>query len=304
MKSMYLTFGVSLICILISNNIRGSEIIFNQCIVNVSNLALREKPANKSYKIAILFKGKKLYILEENVKEETVNDVKGYWYKVKTNQNKIGYVFSAEVFKVEGVEKRYDKTDFQKEKYCTNKEKNIYKCSTKIEKELLNIHSDIIRKGNSLILKLENGKELNFTDHDEGTINETLHVLRGYLEEINYYILYMTHNNGWSYFLINKKNGEMIDVGGFPHCISLDKKNIVILLNYRDFPGYGGFQIINVKNPKPEKSLEYDFFLIPYNATWINNEEFIIDVYSSTKNKYYQHKIKVFKQNNKWCVED
>jgi hypothetical protein len=312
MKQILKILGLTLICFNLSIQKAEPEIILNKYIVNVSALVLREKPDVKSTNLAILFKGKELHLLEDTVKEETINGIKGFWLKVKTNQNKIGYVFGAYVSKIQIIDndKIPHQTDPFEKQFCAKVYPNGCECAQAIEKALLKSDSAVLRKNKSLIIKAENGKENVYTDKDDETTDSYGHALRGYFKDINYYVILTCYYEAGKFILINKKNGISFEILGFPHSISPSKKNILILVNDE---GFSGIQILNIESGKPTIGIEFNTELSinnykwqPHDATWIGNDQIEIDVHSAIDHEYnyYIHKVRVSKENNKWIVED
>jgi len=63
-----------------------------QYLVTVNNLRLRKSPGADGEFLAFLKEGEKVIFLEKG-SQETINDIKGNWIKVKTDSDKIGWCF-------------------------------------------------------------------------------------------------------------------------------------------------------------------------------------------------------------------
>lgn len=271
--------------------------------VKVSALVLREKPDITSNKIYILFKGQLLTILEYNVKTETINGVNGTWVKIKSNQNKEGYVFGAYISPVEFYQNCKYQINPVTDQYCKGIN-NSQNCSIKIEKELIKIFPEVIRKDKVLLLKAENGKEIILQDNDINTDSCYYYNFRGYLKDINYYLIHIQLYEGSQYTLINKKNGEGVNIINFPRSLSSDKKYVLALSD--DAYSTLGFQIINISGDKPLIEINHKSNWIPYDVTWIDNNSFELSVNTEIieKHTFYSHKVRVTKKDDKWIVED
>jgi hypothetical protein len=273
-------------------------------IVNVPALILREKPDTNSNKLDVLFKGKSLEVLEIDSKIDTINGIKGNWVKVKTKQNIEGYTFGAYIIPTQLKDNYTFQEDPLSEQYCKNIG-NSYECSKKIERELLKTSLDIIRNENSLILNIDNEKELIFKDKDVKNDSCYYYNFRGKLNEINYSIIRIQFYEGSRFTLINNKNGMSVDTENFPKSISPDKKYLLILCDEIDY-SFAGLQLINISNEKPEIEFQYESNWIPHDAQWIDNNiiELKVDSPFTNEHKFYSHNVRVKKINNKWTIEE
>lgn len=273
-------------------------------IVKTSALVLRKKPDFNSASICRLFTGEELHVLEFLSREETTGNIDRSWVKVKTSQNKEGYVLNAFIEPVKFINDIPYLDDELSDRYCKTKSENEY-CVEIIEKKQLKLYPEFTRSGSTLTLTLRNGKKINFTDNDADSDNCYNYYFREYLPEINYYLLTKKFHEGGASVLVNRTNGENLTIADYTIIPSPDRQNLMILSNEMAYT-IATLQIVNIASGSPLIRLDYNagHFEAPYEATWIDNQHCEINSTKCHEGRCFSHTILVTKTGDKWIVED
>src|SRR5688572_6752447 len=94
-----------------------------------------------------------------------------------------------------------------------------------MEKYLLKTNSQYFSiQDSTLVLKLQNGKQLKFPKWD--SVNDLGYNFENFFPDINYYLLRVQFYEGDGWMLVNQKNGASQFVGGRPY-FSPDKKQVI-----------------------------------------------------------------------------
>lgn len=153
---------------------------------------------------------------------------------------------------------------------------NYYECEQAIEKIQIENYGDWVnREGETLHLKLDNGKTTDLKDRHTNDDNSIAFSFIKYIEEINAYLVSVQYYEGGSYLLIGKTSGDQTGIIGGNIAVSPDRQRVVIW-NMDLEAGYtpNGFQVILVVFNR--FSVEYEQIQDqwgPANARWISDTE-------------------------------
>ena len=166
-------------------------------IVNTPSLILREQPTTRSEKIASLFNGRALKVIDTYEKIVKINKISSNWFKVVTFDNKIGYVFGGYLKEPESCDSisKFALNDPLRNNLCKDIN-NYYECSALVEQKEIKKYKFVKRKDKELIITLSNGKELKYTDiiPQKMKIDTeiTHHTFREYIENNKFLYNYIT----------------------------------------------------------------------------------------------------------------
>jgi hypothetical protein len=213
---------------------------------------IREAPDQKSKQLGTVKKDHSVQLISETDKSLEIDGIKGKWFKILYNGIE-GYMFSGYLkeadyikVKIEDEENYFGKID-NNQIYFNDKnnlnENNIKKYPDKI-----------LRKGPSLTIKLSNGKQLEYTDDKKSDYNlrDKSYQFIDYFGKAGLFLIIKMVGQGYSFLLINEKNGATLTVSGYP-IFSPDFKKCIC---YNNDPMFRGLEILNLKSEKFEFSFD------------------------------------------------
>lgn len=110
---------------------------------------------------------------------------------------------------------------------CPDTIRNSHNCAIYLENRLLQENNKLfLRQGNTLIIKLRNGKEKIYVDKDKDDHSKSFNFVK-YFPEIDYGLVHVQYYEGDTYFIINLLNGKDKDIQGFP-LLSPNKKRFAV----------------------------------------------------------------------------
>jgi len=160
----------------------------------------------------------------------------------------------------------------------SSKQDNGYEANKAFEKYILPFYkANVIRDKEKLIIWLDNGNKQIYTDKDFDDDRNEFYCFRDYIKKINAYLISIHYYEGGEFKLINKNNGNFVNISGIPR-ISPNKSKFVIankdLLSQYTTNGLWVYRIDN-----NEYKLEYE--IKPENwgtnkIEWINENQILV----------------------------
>ncbi|MFA6449282.1 MAG: hypothetical protein WCX65_07445 [bacterium] len=191
-------------------------------------------------------------------------------------------------------------------KLCKNIS-SVYACSQAIEKFQLKRFGKLVkRKNKRLYLNIDSNKQVVIQDKILNKLqdneNDTLYSFRSFDKDINVYEVEIQYYESGALLLVNKANGEQIEVIG--HIKRSPDKKRIISYNMDLQAGFdpNGFQILKLSNNHFIKELDVELKNWgPSNAKWINKTEVEIEktIFSSHGETIIGTARYILK-NNKW----
>jgi hypothetical protein len=243
-------------------------------IVNTESLILREQPSIRSKKIASLFNGRALKVVDSDERIIKINHIASNWFRVSTFDNKTGYVFGGYLKEPESCETagKLSLNDPLRNNLCRDIS-NYYECSALVEQKEIKKYKFVTRKNKELIIRLSNGNELKYTDvipqKKEDGIKITHYTFREYIRTINSFIITSHYYEGGTDTLVNHNSGESIRIWNTPVIISPDAGHILIISGVSTYKTCG-IQILKNGSLSAESIFETSEYN-PVNAKWIDN---------------------------------
>jgi len=118
---------------------------------------------------------------------------------------------------------------------CPERTRNYHECSLYLESLVIQSHPNrFVRNGNSLKVKLQNGKTARFTDtpsdkDGQNSDDVVAYAVVKYFSDIHYALIAVAFWEGGTYYLLNMTTGEKIEIGG-EAVLSPDKRRIAVWL--------------------------------------------------------------------------
>ncbi|MDH5718858.1 MAG: SH3 domain-containing protein [Spirochaetia bacterium] len=236
--------------------------------ITASSLIIRSEPNKDGKILGKVAKGHRVEILKETNNIDTINDIKSTWFRVKTSNNIIGFMFGGYI------EKANNKIPDRDLSVHSNLLKACSKEKKDCEKLILNDFSDKIKRNeNTLIIKTSKGT-VKFKDNDDTNLK---HNIFQYYPELKIFVIEV-----WEYFevnwfyIVNEIDGNFVSIVGQP-VVSADKKRIVSIQNY-GVTGYGDnqIQVFNIQNNIFKKEFEIIINWGPKYPLWLGEKKISI----------------------------
>ena len=110
----------------------------------------------------------------------------------------------------------------------SSKRDNLFEANKAFEKYMLPFYkADVTRDKEKLIILFDNGTNRIYTDMDFNDDRNEFYCFRDYIKKINAYLISVNYYEGGEFKLINKSNGNFMDISGIPR-ISPNKSKFVI----------------------------------------------------------------------------
>lgn len=284
---------------------------FVEIFVWVDKLRLRKKPDTKSEILQELDEGEVLLFFNEKSPFTEKINLRGTiydepWLKVKTNENKIGWVYGGAI----KYEKPVIKITPSPYEGCVSafvKSKNheqYNQCMGKIRTEQL-------KKDARFITKTDDGYELKLLSGETRTLQNSMdenedfrqYEYLYYLEKLGYFVFRINFYEAGQFLLFDDKFGYLKQISGFP-TPSPDYKHI-IATNADAAAGfeYNGIQLFGFTDRGMEIFYEKEYeFYEPFLPEWIDEKTVEIQLIPVDFAKNKKEKVVTIKRNDdgKW----
>lgn len=241
----------------------------------VDKLRLRAKPNTKSDVVAELKEGSLLTYLHEKTDFTQAITLRGKafdepWYKIKTPDGVIGWVYGGGVLKdipvVDAMPTVYDKClemrshNFKTYEICMSRTKSRQlKKDKQYVKKLPNKLQFNLLSGEKKILESRKGEEAVSYDY------------RLYIPQMGYFVVEATYHEGREFILVNDKTGKEIRIGGYPRPAPGYRHLLVTNSDLEAGFEFNGFQIWGPSNSGFQKFMEENMKdFTPVSARWLD----------------------------------
>ena len=263
----------------------------------VNNLRVRAQPDTKSKIITELAEGDSLVYLKEKTDFTQKISLRGKlwdepWLKVKTRQNKTGWVYGGGVkfYAPKGIRKPrlYDKCYAYLEAY---REVKFQGCFEEVQAKQLKKTQGIVESTpRGLSLRLLSGEKI-FLENIADSIHYRFFY---YYPKMSSFVVQVWSGNDADYFLlINDKSGKKTKLWGYPKPSPENKQWLSSFVGERTPGFYGGIQVLAYTDKGLEVVWEKELREEPHVPYWLDEETIEYTAKKRGSSKTFVRKLKI-----------